>query len=109
MPRRVLSHFNSFGGNSVACSIADAVLDVIVQDDLQANALHVSNCLKEKLRLLVEEFKQVGDVRGDGLFLDVELVHDRHKSSLKPYTLAARAARHVVQFCKEVKHVLLFC
>lgn len=70
-------YFNTFGGNPVSMAAASAVLDVIQQNDLQANALHVGNYLREKLAALGQRHAIVGEARGAGLFVGLELVADR--------------------------------
>ncbi|MEY4174710.1 MAG: 2,2-dialkylglycine decarboxylase, partial [Actinomycetota bacterium] len=69
--------FNTFGGNPVSCAAGMAVLDVIEAEDLQANALSTGNRLLERFHHLADEFECVGDVRGTGLYLGVDLVLDR--------------------------------
>ncbi len=70
-------YFNTFGGNPVSCAAALAVLDVIDEDGLQSNALDVGTHLVEGLWQLADDHHCIGDVRGTGLFLAVELVTDR--------------------------------
>jgi 4-aminobutyrate aminotransferase-like enzyme len=67
-------YFNTFGGNPVSCSIATQVLRTLRTENLQENALLVGEFLKEELRQLQREFPILGDVRGQGLFLGIELV-----------------------------------
>jgi 4-aminobutyrate aminotransferase-like enzyme/Ser/Thr protein kinase RdoA (MazF antagonist) len=69
--------FNTFGGNPVSCAVGMAVLDVIDDEDLQANALHTGSYLVERLRRLADRHEAIGDVRGEGLYLGVDLVLDR--------------------------------
>jgi 4-aminobutyrate aminotransferase-like enzyme len=71
------SYFNTFGGNPVSAAAGIAVLEVIDRDDLQQNALDVGEYLKDGLRNLAKAYSCVGDIRGHGLFLAVELVEDR--------------------------------
>jgi 4-aminobutyrate aminotransferase-like enzyme len=61
-----------------------AVLDVVKEEGLQAHALRVGNRMLEGLRPFVDRYPIVGDVRGSGLFLGVELVRDRE--TLEPAT-----------------------
>jgi alanine-glyoxylate transaminase/(R)-3-amino-2-methylpropionate-pyruvate transaminase len=75
LTRRI--HFNTFGGNPVSMAAGLAVLEVIEEDDLQENALKVGGRLLRGLRRLQERHPLVGDVRGMGLMLGVELVTDR--------------------------------
>ena len=72
-----MEYFNTFGGNPVSCAIGTAVLDVIKEENLRENALEVGRYFKGKLQALQQEFEILGDVRGLGLFLGVEMVRDR--------------------------------
>ncbi len=77
-----MEYFNTFGGNPVSCAIGLAVLDVIKEEGLQTNALAVGGYLLEGLRALAPDHPIIGDVRGMGLYVGVELVLDR--DSLEP-------------------------
>lgn len=70
-------HFNTFGGNPVVSAIGKAVLEVIEKENLQANALQVGNHILAGLNKLKEKHKIIGDVRGKGLMLGIEMVKDR--------------------------------
>jgi 4-aminobutyrate aminotransferase-like enzyme len=74
---RYSHYFNTFGGTPVACAAALAVLDVIEQEGLQANAREVGDYLLEGLRDLASATPLIGDIRGSGLFIGIELVSDR--------------------------------
>ncbi|MCB9381741.1 MAG: aminotransferase class III-fold pyridoxal phosphate-dependent enzyme [Acidimicrobiaceae bacterium] len=85
--------FNTFGGNPVSCAAGMAVLDVIEAEGLTANALDTGAYLTGRLRALAAEHEAVGDVRGPGLYVGVDLVTDR--STKAPATaLAADVANH---------------
>jgi alanine-glyoxylate transaminase/(R)-3-amino-2-methylpropionate-pyruvate transaminase len=70
-------HFNTFGGNPVVSAIGKAVLEVIEKENLQANALKMGNHILAGLNKLKEKHKIIGDVRGKGLMLGIEMVKDR--------------------------------
>jgi alanine-glyoxylate transaminase/(R)-3-amino-2-methylpropionate-pyruvate transaminase len=69
-------HFNTFGGNPVVCAQGRAVLEVIEREGLQANSLRVGAHLLAGLCRLQERHVLIGDVRGKGLMIGVELVKD---------------------------------
>ncbi|XP_033829415.1 5-phosphohydroxy-L-lysine phospho-lyase [Periophthalmus magnuspinnatus] len=91
-----VEYFNTFGGNPVSCAIGLAVLDVIEKEDLRGNAIKVGAVLKELFRGLHSKHEIVGDVRGVGLFVGLEMVTDR-----KLKTPATNTAAYVVKRLKE--------
>jgi 4-aminobutyrate aminotransferase-like enzyme/Ser/Thr protein kinase RdoA (MazF antagonist) len=96
-----MEYFNTFGGNPVSCAAGLAVLEVIRDEELQNNAAEVGGYLKRGLRQLQNEHSLIGDVRGIGLFLGVELVRDA--TTLEP---ADREASQLVE-CMKDRGVLL--
>jgi 4-aminobutyrate aminotransferase-like enzyme len=82
-----MEYFSTFGGNTVSCAVGLAVLDVVEHEGLQAHAQQVGAHLLARLRSLVDQRPLVGDVRGSGLFIGVELVRDR--DTLEPATAEA--------------------
>ncbi len=82
-----MEYFNSFGGNPVSMAVGMAVLDVIETEDLQARALQTGEALLARFRDMAGRHPVIGDVRGQGLFLGVELVTD--PETLAPATAAA--------------------
>ncbi len=82
-------YFNTYGGNPVSCKAAHAVLRVLREENLQANARDVGDYLKQGLNALAGRHELIGDVRGEGLFIGVELVEDR--SAQTPATQATAA------------------
>ncbi|WDD90239.1 aspartate aminotransferase family protein (plasmid) [Burkholderia sp. FERM BP-3421] len=85
---REARYFNTFGGNPVSCAAAAATLDVIEQEGLQANANAIGTYLREGFRQLGERHALIGDIRGDGLFIGVELVNDRREKTPAPQATA---------------------
>jgi len=69
-----MEYFNTFGGNPVSCAIGTEVLRTIKRKKLQENALVIGEYLKKELILLARDYPIIGDVRGQGFFLGVELV-----------------------------------
>ncbi|WP_373075564.1 aminotransferase class III-fold pyridoxal phosphate-dependent enzyme, partial [Zeaxanthinibacter enoshimensis] len=69
-----MEFFNTFGGNPVSCAIGAEVLRVVKDEGLQQNALQVGEYMKTELKKLGADHPVIGDVRGQGLFLGIELV-----------------------------------
>jgi alanine-glyoxylate transaminase/(R)-3-amino-2-methylpropionate-pyruvate transaminase len=90
-------HFNTFGGNPVVCAQGKAVLEVIDREHLQANALAMGNHLLAGLKRLKEKHSLIGDVRGKGLLLGIELVRDR--TTKEP---AKAECAQVLESCREL-------
>ena len=91
-----MEFFSTFGGNPVACAAGLAVLDVLDDEALPQRARRVGEHLLKGLRQRQERHPLVGDVRGSGLFLGVELVRDR--ATLDP---ARAEAAHLVERLRE--------
>jgi 4-aminobutyrate aminotransferase-like enzyme len=79
-----MEFFSTFGGNPVACAAGLAVLDVLEEENLQQRALHVGANLIEGLKALQGRYPLIGDVRGSGLFLGIDLVLDRETHEAAP-------------------------
>jgi 4-aminobutyrate aminotransferase-like enzyme len=79
-----MEFFSTFGGNPVSCAIGLEVLNIVSEEKLQEHAWRVGERMLDGLRPFVERYPFVGDVRGSGLFLGVELVRDRE--TLEPAT-----------------------
>jgi len=91
-----MEYFSTFGGSTAACVAGLTTLQVTLEEALQAHALRLGARLLAGLHQLMAEHEVVGDVRGSGLFLGVELVGDRHTRAP-----AAAAASFVVQRMRE--------
>jgi 4-aminobutyrate aminotransferase-like enzyme len=72
-----MKYFNTFGGNPVSCAIGTAVLDEIEERGLQRHAAETGLRFRDALAALAERHELIGDVRGHGMYLGVELVRDR--------------------------------
>ncbi len=83
-----MEYFNTFGGNPVSCAAGLAVLDVIEKEKLKKHALKIGNQLLKALKKLMKKHSIIGDVRGLGLFIGVELV--KNPASKEPATLEAK-------------------
>ena len=79
-----MEFFSTFGGSTAACAAALATLEVIEEEGLQRNAAEVGARLLTGLTRLMERHPIIGDVRGAGLFLGVELVRDRETREPAP-------------------------
>ena len=90
-------HFNTFGGNPVVCAQGRAVLEVIEREKLQQNSLEIGARLKAGFMKLAEKHALIGEVRGLGLMLGVELVKDR-----KTKEPAKEEAARVWESCKDM-------
>jgi 4-aminobutyrate aminotransferase-like enzyme len=91
-----MEYFNTFGGNPVSCAIGREVLQIVNDENLQGHALKVGNYLLNGLRTLQQEYELIGDVRGHGLFLGLELV--KNKTTLEP---AGNQAKHLTNRMRE--------
>ncbi|MBX0329221.1 aminotransferase class III-fold pyridoxal phosphate-dependent enzyme, partial [Oscillochloris sp. ZM17-4] len=79
-----MEFFSTFGGNPVSCAAGLAVLDVLRDENLPDNAAAVGQQILDGLTALMERHPAIGDVRGVGLFLGLELVRDRESREPAP-------------------------
>ena len=94
-------HFNTFAGNPIAMVQGLTTLQVIDEEKLQANAHRSGAYLKARLQELAAQYPLIGDIRGRGLMLGVELVLDR--TTKQP---ATTQAAEIIEQCKQ-RHLLL--
>lgn len=71
------AHCTTFGGNPVACAAAIAVIDTIKEENLMGNAANQGSYIMRRFKEMQEESKIIGDIRGKGLMLGIEIVKDR--------------------------------
>ncbi len=91
-----MEYFNTFGGNPVSCAIGQRVLEIVQEEGLQTHALVIEELLKEGLYQLQKRFPIIGDIRGHGLFLGIELV--KNLETLEP---AAAATSYLANRMRE--------
>jgi 4-aminobutyrate aminotransferase-like enzyme len=91
-----MEFFSTFGGNTVSAVVGLEVLGVVRDERLQRHALEIGERMLARLRPLADRFPIVGDVRGSGLFLGIELVRDRE--TLEP---AGEEASFIVNRMRE--------
>jgi len=91
-----MEYFNSFGGNPVSCAVGLAVMDVIEDEGLQERARLTGALLLERLKEMQNRHPVIGDVRGRGMFVGIELVTDRQ--TLVP---ATETAGRVINLLRE--------
>jgi len=98
------AHGSTFGGNPVCCAAAEATLDVVEQEGLLDNAALVGARLMDQLRSLAEESHLIGDVRGLGLMIGIEIVHDKQTKAK-----AVKERDQIVLECFKRGLILLPC
>lgn len=91
-----MEFFSTFGGNTVSCAVGLEVLRILQHEKLQDRAATTGQFLKRQLHELSNEFPIIGDVRGSGLFLGMELVENR--ATLRP---CAAEASFIVERMKD--------
>jgi len=90
-------HFNTFGGNPVVCAMGKAVLEIIEREKLQENSLKMGNYIIAGLEKLKAKHRIIGDVRGKGLLLGIELVKDH--TTKEP---AKAEVAQMLELCREM-------
>lgn len=91
-------HFNTYGGNPMASAVGISVLEVIEEEQLQKNSLEVGTYFLKSLAKLRERFEIIGDVRGKGLMIGVEMVSDRAART----PLSAPHVAEIWETCKDM-------
>jgi len=93
-------HGYTYAGNPLACAAGNGVLDVIEEDNLLENASTNGAALKDELTKMADDFAMIGDVRGKGLLLAIELVKDR--DSMEPLDPKHMAAARLVDIAYDM-------
>ncbi len=93
---KLTSYFNTFGGSPVAAVVGLTVLEIIYKENLMENALKVGNYLRSRLQKLAHKYDILGDVKGYGLFVGVDIIKDRRSK-----TPATSVAHQLVNSMKE--------
>jgi len=96
-----IEYFNTYGGNPVSCAIGTAVLDTIESERLMEHGIKVGSILLQGAQQLAANHKVIGDVRGRGMFVGIDLVKDRE--TREP---ATELAAHVISRLKQEKILL---
>jgi 4-aminobutyrate aminotransferase-like enzyme len=104
-------YFNTYAGNPVSMAAAAAVLDVIETENLTANAATVGAALRTELSRIAEDNPRIGDVRGAGLYVGVEIVSDADtkapdRAGAKALVNAMRERRVLISVCGHDGNVL---
>ncbi len=94
----------TYGGNPVSCSAALAVLEILIEDDMLARSKVLGETLIQKFNALKDKYEIIGDVRGKGPMLGLELVRDRETK--EP---ASDEAKKLVQLCYDKGLIILSC
>ncbi|XP_040052838.2 alanine--glyoxylate aminotransferase 2, mitochondrial-like [Gasterosteus aculeatus] len=88
-------HFNTFGGSPLACAVSSSVLDTIQEDGTQQNSLKVGTYLMKQLADLRDQYEIIGDVRGKGLQIGVEMVKDKASRDPLPPEAMSEIFEHI--------------
>ena len=89
-------YFNTFGGNPVSAEVGKKVLEIVLRDQLLANVRETGDYLLAGLRRLAETHELIGEIRGKGFFVGIELVTDRAAK-----TPAAKETAAVIEAMRE--------
>ena len=87
-----MEYFNTFGGNPVSCAVGLAVLDVLRDEQLPQHATQIGQYILDSIRSMADHHPNIGDVRGLGLFIGIEMVDDKQRKAPHP-----TAAAHIKQ------------
>lgn len=95
-PDKYFTHGSTHSGHPVCAAVGLAAIDIILDEDLPENASRVGDYLKSRLMELMDKHEIIGDVRGQGLMLAMELVKDRQTKEPLPNAEAIEIAQDVI-------------
>ncbi len=98
------AHSNTFGGNPVCCAAALATLDVIKEENLMQQAIEKGDYIKARLCDMKSQFEFIGDVRGRGMFVAIELIKGNNNKEPNPVLVD-----YLVKYCFENGLLLMPC
>jgi len=93
-----MEFFSTFGGNTVSAAVGKKVLEIVLRDRYMEHARETGSYLLDRLNPFTERFPLVGDIRGSGLFLGIELV--RNRENLEP---AGKEASYIKERLRDMR------
>jgi 4-aminobutyrate aminotransferase-like enzyme len=88
-----IEFFSTFGGSTLSCAIANEVIEIVEDESLQSNARKMGEKLKTGLKNLQNKYNSIGDVRGMGLFVGIELIDENGKENTRLCTFVKNRMR----------------
>jgi 4-aminobutyrate aminotransferase-like enzyme len=88
-----IEFFSTFGGSTLSCVIANEVIEIVEDESLQSNARKMGEKLKTGLKNLQNKYNSIGDVRGMGLFVGIELIDENGKENTRLCTFVKNRMR----------------
>ena len=88
-----IEFFSTFGGSTLSCAIANEVIEIVEDESLQSNARKMGEKLKTGLKNLQNKYDSIGDVRGMGLFVGIELIDENGKENTRLCTFVKNRMR----------------
>jgi len=95
-PEEEAESLNTFSGSPLACAAASAVVDIVIEENLPQKAAETGDFMMERLKEIEDKHPLIGEIRGLGLFIGVELVKDRKTKERAP-----QEASRVVDECRK--------
>ena len=89
-----MEFFSSFGGNPISCAVGSTVLNILKEEELQSKSLEVGNHFISNLTSIQSDFNNIGDIRGTGLFLGIDLCNPETKEN------DGALAKHIKEYLK---------